>query len=86
MKAHHSIPSLSTVKQAQIGLRVASGVFGFVSIGHLLRFWSGWDLQIAGRPVGLTTSLIVVLVCAGLSLWLWKLAVVLGRPPGPRSH
>ena len=72
---------MTPVRQARLGLQVASMMFAAVSIAHLIRLWSDIDFQIGGHQLGFGVSLAAILVSAGLSLWLRKLALGLTREP-----
>jgi hypothetical protein len=76
---------MSASEQASLGLRVASGVFGLASGAHLLRLWSGWNIQVGDYQMGVGASAAAIFLSAGLSLWLRKLAVGLERPARPRE-
>ena len=51
--------------------RIASTVFGLVSIVHSLRLVLGWEVTIIGKPVPTWISVAVVAVAAYLSYSLW---------------
>lgn len=75
---------MNRVRQASLGLRIASAMFALVSVAHLVRLWSDVEIRVGGYKVGAGVSVAFVLVAAGLSLWLRKLAVGLDHPPPPR--
>lgn len=55
------------------GLKVASTVFGLMSIVQLMRLLKGFDVVVAGQAVSSSVSLLAFFALAGLSLWLWHL-------------
>jgi hypothetical protein len=57
-----------------LGLRVASVVFGLISIAHLTRLIIRPEVLVGGYLIPLWPSAPAFLVFGGLSLWLWKLA------------
>lgn len=57
-----------------LGLRVASIVFGLISIAHLIRLIIRLEVLVSGYLIPLWPSALAFLVLGGLSLWLWKLA------------
>ena len=57
-----------------LGLRVASVIFGLISIAHLIRLIIRPEVLVGGYLVPLWPSVPAFLVLGGLSLWLWKLA------------
>jgi hypothetical protein len=61
--------------RAQIlGLRVASIVFGLMSVGQLARFIINPEVLVAGYLMPLWPSALAFAFLGGLSLWLWKLS------------
>jgi hypothetical protein len=57
-----------------IGLRVASGVFGLMSLAQLVRLVLRPDILVAGHTMPLWPSVVAFVILAGLSLWMWKLS------------
>ena len=57
-----------------IGLRVASVVFGPISLAQLARLFIRPQILVAGFEMPLWPSVIVFVFLGGLSLWMWKLA------------
>jgi len=57
-----------------LGLRVASTVFGLMSIAQLLRLVIQPEVLVAGHRMPLWPSALAAVILAGLSLWLWKLS------------
>ena len=61
--------------KAQIrGLRVASAVFGLMTLAQLARLVIRPDVLVAGHCVPLWPSAVAVIVLGGLCIWMWKLA------------
>jgi hypothetical protein len=56
------------------GLRVASVVFGLMAIAQLVRLLIRPEVIVAGYPMPLWPSVVALIILAGLSLWMWKLA------------
>jgi hypothetical protein len=57
-----------------LGLRVASAIFGLMSVGQLLRFLIRLEIRMAGHLMPLWPSLLAFVILGGMSLWLWILA------------
>ena len=57
-----------------LGLRVASVVFGLMSLAQLLRLLIRPLVLVAGHEVPLWPSALALVVLGGLSIWMWKLA------------
>ncbi len=57
-----------------IGLRVASIVFGVMSIAQLARLLIRPEVLVAGHLLPLWPSALAFVILGGLSFWLWKLA------------
>ncbi len=64
------------------GLRVAGTIFGLMSLAQLARLIIQPDVLIAGHSVPLWPSALAMVVLAGLSLWLWRLAGTTGSAQG----
>jgi hypothetical protein len=56
-----------------LGLRVASIIFGLVSLAQLARFIFRVEVLAAGYTIPLWPSALAFVVLGGLSLWLWGL-------------
>ena len=63
--------------QATTGLRVASFVFGLITVAQLIRLVTRAEVVVASHALPLWPSALAILVFGGLSGWLWTLA---GRP------
>jgi len=59
------------------GLRVASAIFGLISIAQLMRVVIRPEILVAGYVVPLWPSVPAFIIMAGLSLWMWRLARML---------
>ncbi len=57
-----------------LGLRVASVIFGLMSIAQLGRLLIRPEVVVAGHVVPLLPSAVAFLVLGGLSIWMWKLS------------
>jgi hypothetical protein len=62
-----------------MGLKVAGFVFGLLCLAQLTRLVIRPAVLVAGYPVPLWPSGVAVVILAGLSLWMWKLARVGAR-------
>jgi hypothetical protein len=56
------------------GLRVASIIFGLMSLAQLLRLLIQPEVIVAGNQLPLWPSALAFVVLGGLSIWLWKLS------------
>jgi hypothetical protein len=57
-----------------LGLRVASIVFGLMSLAQLLRLVIQPDVLVAGYRMPLWPSALALLALGGLAVWLWMLS------------
>ena len=57
-----------------LGLRVASIVFGLMSVAQLVRLIIRPEVLVAGHLMPLWPSTLAFVFLGGLSFWLWKLA------------
>jgi hypothetical protein len=62
-----------------LGLRVASIIFGFMSLAQLLRLVIQPEVLVAGHRMPLWPSVLALVVLGGLSIWLWKLSRIAPR-------
>jgi hypothetical protein len=62
------------MKSQILGLRIASVIFGLISIAHLIRLIIRPEVRVGGYLVPLWPSVPAFLILGGLSLWLWRLA------------
>ncbi len=56
-----------------LGLRVASVIFGLMSIAQLVRFMIRPEVIVAGHIMPLWPSVLAFVILGGLSLWMCKL-------------
>jgi hypothetical protein len=56
------------------GLRVASIIFALFALGHVVRLFTKAEVTVGGNQIGIWVSVVALLIAAGLSLWLWRLA------------
>ena len=56
------------------GLRVASAVFGLMTLAQIARIVIRPEIRVAGHLIPLWPSVIAVVFLGGLSLWLWRLS------------
>jgi hypothetical protein len=57
-----------------LGLRIASIIFGLMSLAQLLRLLIQPEVLVAGNQLPLWPSALAFVVLGGLSIWLWKLS------------
>jgi hypothetical protein len=57
-----------------LGLRVASVIFGLISLAQLLRLVIQPEVVVAGHQMPLWPSMLAFVLFGGLSIWLWKLS------------
>ncbi len=62
------------MKSQIIGLRVASTLFGLMSLAQLARLIIRAEVLVAGYLLPLWPSALAFVVLGGLSLWLWRLS------------
>jgi len=56
------------------GLKVAGVIFGLMGLGQLGRLIIRPEILVAGHQMPLWPSAVAVVILAGMSIWLWKLA------------
>jgi hypothetical protein len=59
-----------------LGLRVASIIFGLMSLAQLLRLVIQPEVLVAGRQMPLWPSVLAFVILGGLCIWLWKLSSI----------
>ncbi len=57
-----------------LGLRIASTLFGLVSLAQLARVVLHIEVLIAGQPAPFWVSGVAFVVTGSLSIWLWKIS------------
>jgi len=57
-----------------LGLKVASVVFGLISLAQLVRLIMRPEIRFEGFPLPLWPSVLAFVFFGGLSVWLWMLA------------
>jgi len=62
-----------------LGLRVASIIFGLITLAQLLRLVIQPEVLVAGYQMPLWPSVLALVIFAGLSIWLWKLSRIAPR-------
>jgi len=55
------------------GLRVASVIFAFMAISHVVRIVMHPEVIVAGQLVPLWPSAVISIFLGALSVWMWKL-------------
>jgi hypothetical protein len=56
------------------GLRVASIIFALFTLGHLLRLIKHTPVTVGSHHISMGVSVVALIVAAGLSIWMWRLA------------
>lgn len=59
---------------AKAYLLISAGIFGLVSLGHLIRVINNWSFQIGDYAAPMGISWIAVLVAAAMCVWAISLA------------
>ena len=57
-----------------IGLRVASIIFGLISLAQLVRFIVRGHVIVGGHALPFWPSALAFFIFGGLSIWLWSLS------------
>lgn len=57
-----------------LGLRVASIIFGLMSLAQLVRLVIRPEVLVACHQMPLWPSTLALVILGGLSIWMWKLA------------
>ena len=58
----------------RIGLRVASVIFGLVTIAHVVRLFKHAKINIATHVIPIEVSWIGIIVFGVLCIWMWRLS------------
>ena len=53
-------------------VQVSGLLFALVALGHLLRLLRRWPLLIAGRPIPVLVSAVVLLGAGAMAIWAWR--------------
>jgi Flp pilus assembly protein TadB len=56
------------------GLRVASVVFALFALGHVLRLINHARVIVGTHHAPMWVSVVALIIAAGLSIWMWRLA------------
>lgn len=63
-----------TMRSRTVGLRVSSVIFGLLCLAHVARLGTRAEVVVGSHHFGRMPSLVAVIVCGFLSIWLAKLA------------
>ena len=63
----------------QTYLQISGTLFGLIAVGHLLRLFRHWPVDLAGYAVPLWVSWIGLLLTGGLSVWALRLVRAMPR-------
>ncbi len=63
-----------------VGLRVASAVFGVMCLGQLVRLVTRLHVMVGSHAVPVWCSGVVLVVVGALSIWLWRLSLGSSQP------
>ena len=64
------------MKAQILGLRVASVIFGLITLAQVARLVIRPEVLVAGHLIPLWPSALAVVILGGLCLWLWKLSAM----------
>ena len=70
------------MKSQILGLRVASAIFGLITLAQVMRLVIRPEVVVAGHLVPLWPSALAVVILGGLCLWLWKLSALPSKERG----
>jgi hypothetical protein len=54
-------------------LQISGTLFGLIALGHLLRLFRHWPVDLAGQSVPLWASWVGLVLAGGLSIWALRL-------------
>jgi cytochrome bd-type quinol oxidase subunit 2 len=60
------------------GLRVASVIFAFFAIGHVVRLVKQAQVTVATHQIPMWVSVVALVIAAILSTWMWRLSSARG--------
>jgi len=61
-------------------LQISGTLFGLIAVGHLLRLFRHWPVDLAGYTVPLWASWVGLVLAGGLSVWAVRLMRATRRP------
>ena len=64
------------MKSQILGLRVASVLFGLMTVAQVMRLVIRPEVLVAGHLVPLWPSALAVVILGSLCIWLWKLSAL----------
>jgi len=64
------------MKSQLVGLRVASGLFGLMTLAQVMRLVIRPEVLVAGHLMPLWPSALAVVILGSLCIWLWKLSAL----------
>ena len=71
------------MKSQIVGLRVASVLFGLMTLAQVMRLVIRPEIRVAGCLLPLWPSVLAVMIFGCLCLWLWKLSAL---PPQEKGQ
>ena len=66
-------------------LQISGTLFGLIALGHLLRLFRHWPVDLAGHMVPLWASWVGLVLAGGLSVWALRLMRAMPRTAGSAS-
>jgi hypothetical protein len=64
-----------------LGLRVASAIFALFAVAHVMRLVKQAHVTVGTHQIPMSLSVVVLIIAAVLSIWLWPLSSA--RPGNP---
>ena len=58
----------------QTGLRIASVIFGLVTLAHVVRLFRHAKISVATHVIPMEVSWIGIIVFGALCIWMWRLS------------
>ncbi len=60
-------------------LQISGTLFGLIALGHVLRLFRQWPVDLAGYPLPLWVSWLGLVIAGGLSIWAMRLVRTIPR-------
>lgn len=71
------------MKSQILGLRVASAIFGLITLAQVARLVIRPEVLVAGHLIPLWPSALAVVILGSMCIWLWKLSTLPAKRERP---
>ncbi|HJX30470.1 MAG TPA: hypothetical protein VJ624_01320 [Thermodesulfobacteriota bacterium] len=74
------------MKSQILGLRVASVIFGLITVAQVVRLVIRPEVLVAGHLIPLWPSAVAVVILGSMCIWLWKLSALPPKEKGQSNN